>query len=156
ALARAPARARRECRWPDYGFSREENLVAKGGLGPPRVAPHAPSNVRVCQFRHFGEMRGESITLSRATDNSADALAEPRIERVTNPFTEEIVREHRDEDRETRIGREPPADLDRVLALIQDVAPGRMRRLDPEPEERQPRLGEDRAGHAERPRHQHH
>src|SRR5207245_10850568 len=103
--------------------------------------PTRPSNVRVCQFRHFGEMRGESITLSRATDNSADALAEPRIERVTNPFTEEIVREHRDEDRETRIGREPPADLDRDLALLQDVAPGSLRRLDREAEAREQRLG---------------
>src|SRR5881397_1247824 len=53
-----------------------EKLGAEGGTRTPTGCPTRPSNVRVCQFRHFGEVRGESITLSRATDNSADALAE--------------------------------------------------------------------------------
>src|SRR5882762_11248284 len=120
----------------------ESTIGAEGGTRTPTGCPTRPSNVRVCQFRHFGEVRGRSITLSRATDNSPDALAQPRIERVAYPFTEKIVREHRDQNREARIGREPPADLDRVLALVQDVAPGRVRRLDPEPQEGETRLGE--------------
>src|SRR5262249_59318561 len=97
----------------------------------------------------FGEVRGGSITLSRATDNSPDALAQARIERVANSLTEKVVGEHRHEDREAGIGREPPADLDRVLALVQDVAPGRVRRLHAEPEEREAGLGEDRGGGGE-------
>src|SRR5258705_1326427 len=120
--------------------SRGERIGAEGGTRTPTGCPTRPSNVRVCQFRHFGEVRGRSIALSRATDNSRDALAKPRVERVANSLAEEVVREHRDEDGEARIGREPPADLDRVLALVQDVAPGRVRRLDAEAEERQSRL----------------
>src|SRR5262245_41722247 len=64
---------------------------AEGGTRTPTGCPTRPSNVRVCQFRHFGELRGESIALSRATDNSADALAQPRIERVANALTEKVV-----------------------------------------------------------------
>src|SRR5213596_1755433 len=93
---------------------------AEGGTRTPTGCPTRPSNVRVCQFRHFGAMRGRSISLSRAADNSPDALAEPRVERVANPFAHQIVGKHRDEDRETRIHRQPPADLDRVLPLVQD------------------------------------
>src|SRR5437870_147377 len=85
-----------------------EKLGAEGGTRTPTGCPTRPSNVRVCQFRHFGEVRGRSIALSRATDNSRDALAKPRVERVANSLAEEVVREHRDEDRKARIGREPP------------------------------------------------
>src|SRR4030095_12600893 len=133
----------------------ESELGAEGGTRTPTGCPTRPSNVRVCQFRHFGAVRARSITLSRTTDNSPNALAEPRIERVADPLTQQVVREHRDEDRDSRIGREPPANLDGVLALVQDVAPGRVRRLHAEPEERQSRLGEDRGGNAERHRHEH-
>src|SRR2546428_2760874 len=77
------------------------------------------------------------------------------VERDANPPSKELLREDRDENRETRVRGQPPADLDRVLAFVEDVAPGRVRRLDAEPEERQARLGQDRGGEAERHRHQH-
>src|SRR5438128_9933099 len=41
-IGSSAAQERRECRRADHEFSREENLVPKGGLEPPRVAPHAP------------------------------------------------------------------------------------------------------------------
>src|SRR5262245_1628112 len=75
-----------------HGKSR---IGAEGGTRTPTGCPTRPSNVRVCQFRHFGEVRGVSITLSRATDNSPDALAQARVERVANSLTEEVVGEHR-------------------------------------------------------------
>src|SRR6516225_10564343 len=109
---------------------------AEGATRTPTGCPTRPSNVRVCQFRHFGEVRARSIALSRSTDNSADALTQARIERVADALAEKIVGEHRHEDREAGIGREPPADLDRVLALVQNVAPGRVRRLHAEAEKR--------------------
>src|SRR5262245_27088441 len=83
-------------------------------------------------------MRRESISLSPSADNSADALAQPRVERVANPLAQEVVRQHRGEDREARIDRQPPADLDRVLALAQDVAPRGVRRLHAQPKNESP------------------
>src|SRR2546425_8635165 len=100
-------------------------MVPKGGLEPPRVAPHAPQTC--ASASSATSARGCSIALSRTTDNSPEALAEPRVERVADPFTQQVVGEHRDEDREAGVRREPPADLDRVLAFVQDVAPARMR-----------------------------
>src|SRR5882672_7127360 len=113
-------------------------MVTKGGLEPPRVAPHAPQTC--ASASSATSARRWSIALSRAADNSAGALAEPRIERVADAFAEQVVREDGDQDRDAGVGRKPPADLDRVLALVQDVAPAGVRRLDAEPEERQPGL----------------
>src|SRR5213078_1134641 len=64
-----------ETRW--RSTTREE-LVPKGGLEPPRVAPHAPQTC--ASASSATSARGRSITLSCATDNSPDALAEPRVE----------------------------------------------------------------------------
>src|SRR5438045_5451406 len=86
---------------------------AEGGTRTPTGCPTRPSNVRVCQFRHFGARRERSITRLSARDNSPDALAEPRVERVSDPLAEEVVGQDRDEDREPRVDGEPPADLDR-------------------------------------------
>src|SRR2546428_4429878 len=115
-------------------FRGKSAVGAEGGTRTPTGCPTRPSNVRVCQFRHFGALRGRSISLSRAADNSPDALAEPRVERIANPLAQEVVGEHREENREAGIDRQPPADLDRVLAFVQDVAPRRVRRLHTESE----------------------
>src|SRR5438445_9241593 len=128
---------------------------AEGGTRTPTGCPTRPSNVRVCQFRHFGAMRTRSIPLPRAADKPRGALPQARVERVADPLAQEIVREHGDEDREPWVEGQPPADLDRVFALVEDVAPGRVRWLDAEPEERQARLGEDRSRNAERHCHEH-
>ena len=42
-------------------------------------------------------------------------LALPRIERIANTFTQQIIPKHGDEDREAGEGRKPPGDLN-VLA----------------------------------------
>src|SRR4029453_7116558 len=103
-------------------FAGRKTLVPKGGLEPPRVAPHAPQTCASASSA-TSALRRESISLSPSADNSADTLAQPRVERVANPLAQEVVRQHCDQDREARIDRQPPADLDRVLALAQDVAP---------------------------------
>src|SRR5256884_5797184 len=130
-------------------------LGAEGGPRTPAVSPTRPSTVRVCQFRHFGAMRTRSIPLPRAADKPRGVLPQARIECVADPLAQEVVREHGDEDREPWVQGQPPADLDRVFALVEDVAPGRVRWLDAEPEERQARFGEDRGRNAERHRHEH-
>src|SRR4026208_1133347 len=141
-------------------------MVPKGGLEPPRVAPHAPQTCASAnsatsapaKSKYAADARGLSIQpashevrtpLARvvsapATDDPPHArLPQPRIEGVTNAFSEEIVREHRDQDRQAGIQRHPPRDLDGVLAVVQDIAPGRVRGLDAQPQERQPRLRQD-------------
>src|SRR5262245_17434203 len=94
----------------------EKIMMPKGGPEPPRVAPHAPQTCASASSA-TSALRRESISLSPSTDNSADALAQPRVERIANPLAEEVVRQHRDEDREARINRQPPADLNRILAF---------------------------------------
>src|SRR5215831_1908621 len=133
----------------------EGELGAEGGTRTPTGCPTRPSNVRVCQFRHFGPTKAEYAVVPSGLSISGRAGARARVERVANSLAEEVVGEHRDQDRDARIGREPPADLDRVLALVEDVAPGRVWRLDAEPEKRETGLREDRRRDAERHRHQH-
>jgi hypothetical protein len=43
-------------------------------------------------------------------------LALSRVERIANPFSEQVVTEYSDEDCKTGEGRKPPGDLDVVLA----------------------------------------
>src|SRR5437773_6377394 len=76
---------------------------AEGGTRTPTGCPTRPSNVRVCQFRHFGALRGRSIPLPRAADKPRGALSEARVERVTDPLAQEVVREHGEEDGEPRV-----------------------------------------------------
>src|SRR3989449_4830691 len=116
-------------------FRRKRGLGAEGGTRTPTGCPTRPSNVRVCQFRHFGAMRTRSIPLPRAADKPRGVLPQARIERVADPLAQEVVREHGDEDREPWVQGQPPADLDRVFALVDYLAPGRVRWLDAEPEE---------------------
>ena len=41
------------CAWPE--FCGKMRIGAEGGTRTPTGCPTRPSNVRVCQFRHFGE-----------------------------------------------------------------------------------------------------
>src|SRR3990167_313530 len=96
-------------------------MVPKGGLEPPRVAPHA---LQTCASASSAtSARKRSIPLPAARDNSSGALPEARVQRVPDPLAQQVVREHGDQDRQPRVEREPPADLDRVLALVKDVPP---------------------------------
>src|SRR5207253_1349418 len=128
---------------------------AEGGTRTPTGCPTRPSNVRVCQFRHFGSsgMRAK-YTSGPGPRKPATRLTKTRIERITDAFAEEVIGEHGDEDGEPRVERQPPRDLDGVLALVEDVAPRREGRLHAETEERQAGLGEDRRGNAQRHRDQ--
>src|SRR2546428_11525568 len=128
---------------------------AEGGTRTPTGCPPRPSNVRVCQFRHFGPGTGAKYTLTSAPAKPSHALAQPRIERVADALAEQVVGEHGDEDGEARIDRQPPRELDDFLALVEDVAPRRVRRTHAEPEERQARRGEDGGGGGEGPGHPH-
>src|SRR5262249_54613064 len=143
-------------------------MVPKGGLEPPRVAPHAPQTCASAssatsapaESKYAVDAIALSIDRGRAARGSAadandppDArLAQARIERVADALAEEIVREHGDEDRESRVHRHPPRDLDRVLAVVQDVAPCRVGGLDAQTEEGQAGLRQDRRGNAKRHR----
>src|SRR5438093_7929156 len=85
-----------------------QTLVPKGGLEPPRVAPHAPQTCASASSA-TSAMRGRSIPLPRATDKPPDPLPQAWVERVANPLAQEVVREDRDEDRESRVHGQPPA-----------------------------------------------
>src|SRR4029079_9514747 len=65
-----------------------------------------------------------------------------RVERVPQAVAHEVHEEHDRDDRQTREHREPPL-LGLRLRLGDEHPEGRRRRLDPEPEERERRLGED-------------
>src|SRR5206468_8448642 len=123
---------------------------AEGGTRTPTGCPTRPSNVRVCQFRHFGDESVVSIPSARTGNKSSACLAQSRIERVTDALAEEVVRQHGDEDGEAGIDGEPPADLDGLLAFVQDVAAGRVRRRHADAEGGQPGLGQDGGGNAGR------
>src|SRR5262249_58278775 len=82
---------------------------------------------------------GAKYTLTSAPAKPSDALPQPRIERVANSLAEQVVRQHSDEDRQAGIDRQPPRQLDDFLAVVQDVAPRRVRPAHPEAAERQAR-----------------
>src|SRR4029077_16851742 len=66
-----------------------------------------------------------------------------RVERVTQPVTEDVEREHRQDDRDAGDDREPRCSRDPVLSVGDQRPPGRIRRLHPGPEKREARLRED-------------
>src|SRR5437588_6083285 len=138
----------------DRNLKRSEN-GAEGGTRTPTGCPTRPSNVRVCQFRHFGPRTATKYTLTSAATKSPHALPQPRIEGVADPLPEQVVGEHGDEDGEAGIDRQPPRELDDFLALVEDVAPRRVRRAHTEAEERQARFGENGRRDAERHGHEH-
>src|SRR5499427_7929821 len=115
---------------------------AEGGTRTPTGCPTRPSNVRVCQFRHFGPAKAEYAGPYAGCQSAAETkhashrgLPQPRVERVANPLAEQVVGEHGDQDGEAWIEGEPPRIRDEVLAVVQDVAPGGVGRLHPEAEE---------------------
>src|SRR5262245_46501682 len=112
-------------------------MVPKGGLEPPRVAPHAPqtcasaNSATSARARAKYAARPSALSTRRASSTPA-RLSQPRVEGIADALAEQVVGQHRDQDRQAGVERHPPRDLDRVLAVVQDVAPGRIRRLHPE------------------------
>src|SRR5213592_210096 len=99
---------------------------AEGGTRTPTGCPTRPSNVRVCQFRHFGSSgMTAKYTSGSGPRKPATRLTKTGIERIADAFAEQVVGEHGDEDGEPRVERQPPRNLDGVLALVEDVAPRR-------------------------------
>ena len=60
------------------------------------------------------------------------ALPQPRVNRVPDAFTKEIIPYHGYKDGKAGEDRKPPGDLDVVLACRKQAAPARGRRLDAE------------------------
>src|SRR6266566_374376 len=87
-------RPRRTIRCPasEQAGYRQEGMVPKGGLEPPRVAPHAPQTCASANSATSAP-RGQSIPLPRATDKPPDPLPQAWVERVANPLAQEVVRE---------------------------------------------------------------
>ena len=96
-------------------------LVPKGGLEPPRVAPHAPQTCasassatsarRVNAMAQY-TLRGRDATTPRAARRGPPTaqrpeppirLAQPRIERIADALAEQVVGQHRDQDGEAGI-----------------------------------------------------
>src|SRR5882724_228724 len=76
------------------------------------------------------------------------------IESVAHAVAEEREGQHGDRDGDRRKHAEMPVGADVLLALADHLAPRGRGRVDPDPDERQGRLGEDRLRNAER--HGHH
>src|SRR5438094_1122120 len=73
-----------------------------------------------------------------------------RIERVAQPVAHEVDAEHDHHDRQPRKHGQPPLLRVRLTARDEHAERGG-RRLDPEAEERERRLGDDRRGNRDRP-----
>src|SRR6266481_3204472 len=108
------------------------SVVPKGGLEPPRVAPHAPQTCASAnsatsapaKAQYAAPPRALSIHLAAEAQDAADAgLAQARVERVADPLAHQIVGEHRDEDGQARIEGQPPGDLDVVAPVVENVPP---------------------------------
>src|ERR1700730_9387440 len=112
---------------------RSEGMVPKGGLEPPRVAPHAPQPCASANSATSAQ-RTESMPWPRAACQSAaeskhasdGRLTQPRIQRVAYSLSEEVVGEHGDQNGEAGVERQPPGIGDEDVACVQDIAPGRV------------------------------
>src|SRR2546429_9752962 len=67
---------------------------AEGGTRTPTGCPTRPSNVRVCQFRHFGPGTVAKYTLTSAPAKPSHALTQPRIQRIANAPPDQVVGGH--------------------------------------------------------------
>src|SRR5689334_22980677 len=128
------------------------SMVPKGGLEPPRVAPHAPQTCASANSatsaptsaQYAAPPRALSIRLAAEAEDAADAgLAQARVERVADALAHEVVGEHRDQDGQARIEGQPPGDLDVVAPVVEDVPPRGVGRLDAQAQEGQAGLGQD-------------
>src|SRR3954466_7633375 len=112
----------------------------------PSTAFTRPSSVGKLTCRSLTS-RSCSGTESSPLDLRALLL---RVERVAQAVSEEVHAQHDDEDCESREPHQPRRDEHLALRGVEEVPPRRRRRLDPEPEEGEHGLGEDRGGDGER------
>src|SRR5262249_15786818 len=144
--------------------SRRAEGGAEGGTRTPTGYPTRPSNVRVCQFRHFGVARMMPRAARRCQgDGGAPrgsrrpigappggpavrpslAFTELRVERLAEPLAAKVEGEDHHEDGGARDEGQPGGVEDEPLAVGQDVAPGRVGGRDAEAQEREARLRQD-------------
>src|SRR5205809_4620222 len=99
--------------------ARSGNMVPKGGLEPPRVAPHAPQTCASASSATSAREQWRSIPSTSTSAKPSDALPQPRIERVANAFAEQVVGQHGEQDGDTGIDGQPPGELDDFLAVVE-------------------------------------
>src|SRR5579872_6098437 len=80
--------------------------------------------------------------MSRLTIGSADSELGARVERVAQAVAQDVEGQHRQHDGDAGRDRDPGPGIDQILAVLDDRAPARIRRLDADREERQGRFGQ--------------
>src|SRR5205085_5101010 len=120
----------------------------------PRATEKETPSTAFTRPSSVGKLTCRSLTSRSCSGTGSPALRLRalllRVERVAQPVTEEVHTQHDDQDREAREPHEPGRDEHLALRRVQEVPPRRRRRLDPEPEEREHRLRQDRGGHGKR------
>src|SRR6266496_3709847 len=100
-----------------------------------------PSSVVNCTVRSLIERIGSAVEALPPTNRTGPALrtnpALDRIQCVSEAVTDEVDAEDDQDDRETRESDQPPAAEPLILALADEHAERRRRRLDPEAQERE-------------------
>ena len=99
---------------------------AEGGTRTPTGYPTRPSNVRVCQFRHFGAGRMMPPAVARCQGRGGQRGQRSRsrgYEGFAQPLAEEVEGQHDDQDRRPGDQREPGRVEDVALAVGRGCSP---------------------------------
>ena len=82
-------------------------------------------------------------------------LPQPGVQNIAQAFTDEVVAEHGQQNRQAREHGQPRRDFQHFLAVHEHVAPARHGRLHAKAQEAEGGFDQDRPGHAEGGRHEH-
>jgi len=82
-------------------------------------------------------------------------LPQPGVQNIAQAFTDEVVAEHGQQNRQAREHGQPRRDFQHFLAVHEDIAPARHGRLHAKAQEAEGRFYQDGAGHAEGGRDEH-
>src|SRR5712692_5911806 len=123
----------------------------------PSTAFTRPSSVGKCTLRSLTSSNGSAtrppIGYPRVDPLTGQSLLAPeplvRVQGVAEPIDDEVHGEDGDEDHHAGEPDQPGSQQHERLAIVQQITPGGRGRHDPEPEERQRRLGQDGARHQE-------
>src|SRR5205823_11327351 len=168
-IATSPPRSRRSSLFDIFRRSLPSNVasplrIRPGGCGiSPRIAswltllpdPDSPTMPRVSPGNTSNDTPSTAWTTPSSVANSTTRSrierigsgtrsALGRVEGVAKPVTDEVDAEDDQHDRQARERDQPPHARRHVLAVVDQLAERRVGRLDPEPEEGEGRLGQDR------------